>query len=75
MSCLRLRFLLMLMRPASAMLGQGVSEKGSSVTQSEGPPLMSAWGGEPHAAGQLLRAMQLSPVICLGLHTKASISV
>ena len=38
----------MLIRPASAMLGQGVSEKGSSMTRSWGPPLMSAWGwGDP----------------------------
>ena len=44
----------MLIRPASAMLGQGVSEKGSSMTQSWGPPLMSAWKWRgTHAARQL----------------------
>ncbi len=39
------------------------------------PAYVSLEMGGTHAARQLLRAMQLSPVICLGLHTKASTPV
>ena len=38
------------------------------------PADVSVEVGGFHAATQLLRAMQLSPVICLSLHTKASTS-